>query len=210
MALSESITPLLAEIRANPRLRLGLWLIIGIAWIYCLLLLRDEVHRANNEHQAFAKKVARTLAQAGQNEWLERAESAQAMQLQHESRLWHEGTIGLAQAGFQDWLNLAVQQSGLSKPVITVAAQEENTSEKTTTGGKGADSTSNLWKITAKLSFDFTARNLYELMGRLAGHDKQIVIETLVIRTVPAPRAEMMLVAYFQKPAGPLEATGSR
>lgn len=210
MALSESLSPFLAEIKANPRLRLGLWLIIGIAWIYCLLLLRDEVQRAGNEHQAFAKKVARTLAQASQNEWLERAESAQAMQLQHESRLWREGTIGLAQAGFQDWLNLVVQQSGLTRPVLTVAAQEESASEKTAAGAKGNDNASSLWKITAKLSFDFTPKNLYELMARLAGHDRQIVVETLVIRSVPAPRAEMMLVAYFQKPAATLEATGSK
>lgn len=210
MALSESFTPFLTEIRVNPRLRLGLWLIIGIAWIYCLLLLRDEVQRATNEHQAFAKKVARTLAQAGQNEWLERAESAQAAQLQHESRLWREGTIGLAQASFQDWLNLAMQQSGLTKPVVTVAAQEESASEKSAAGAKATDAGSNLWKVTAKLNFDFTPKNLYELMGRLVGHERQIVVETLVIRSVPAPRAEMLVVAYFQKPAESLKAAGNK
>ncbi len=208
MALTESLPTLLAGIKTNPRLRLGIWLIVGIAWLYGLLLLRDEVKHATSEHQALAKKVARVGAQAGQNEWVERVEPAQAMQLQLESRLWRESTIGLAQAGFQDWINQAVQQASLTRPVVSVAVQEESASDKNAAGTKETEPNRDLWKVSAKLSFDFTPKNLYALLGRLAGHDKQIVVETLVIRGAPAPRAELLLVAYFQKPAAQLESTG--
>jgi hypothetical protein len=181
--------------------------------LYSLLLLRDEAQHAASEYQVLAKKVARIEAQAGQNEWAERVEPAQSLQLQMENRLWRESTLGLAQASFQDWLNQAVRQSNLSRPAVTVAAQEESALEKNTSGANDAGPSSDLWKVSAKLSFDFTPKNLYALMGRLASHDKQIVVETLVIRGAPAPRAEMMLVAHFQKPAaqpnGASDAKGS-
>jgi hypothetical protein len=200
MALIESISPLLASIKANPRLRLGFWLVLGIAWLYAILLLRDETGHAASEHQALAKKVARIEAQAGQVEWIKRVEPARALLLQQENRLWRESTIGLAQAAFQDWLNQAVQQANLTRPMVTVAAQEESTPEKKATDAKEAEPNSDIWKVSAKASFDFTPKNLYALLARLSAHEQQIVIETLVIRGIPVPRAEMLLVAYFQKP----------
>jgi hypothetical protein len=195
MALTESLLTLLAGVKANPRLRLGLWLIIGIAWLYGLLLLRDEALHAASEHQTLAKKVARIQAQARQTEWMDRVEPAQALQLQLESRLWRENTIGLA------------QQASLTRSVVTVAAQEESSPEKNAAGATAANLDGGIWKVSAKVGFDFTPKGLYALMGRLAGHDKRIVVETLVIRGAPSPRAEMVLVAHFQKPAAREQAT---
>lgn len=196
MALTEPINALLAGVKANPRLRLGLWLIVCIVWFYGILLLRDEARLAVSEQQALARKLARIQAQTAQTEWMERAESARARQLDLEERLWRESTIGLAQATFQDWLNQAVQQASLTHPAVTVAAMEENAGGETETRHD-----EDIWKVSAKLGFDFSQKGFYTLMGRLATHDKQIVVETLTIRGEPAPRAEMVLVAHFQKPA---------
>jgi hypothetical protein len=201
MALTESLSSFLAEIKANPRLRLGLWLIIGIVWLYGVLLLRDEARHTASEHQVLARKVARAQAQAAQTEWTERVEPAQAVQLKLENRLWRENTIGLAQAAFQDWLNQAVQQATLTRPMVTVAAQEESAPEKNATGATETGMNGDIWKVSAKVGFDFTPKGLYALMGRLSGHDKQIVVETLIVRGAPSPRAEMVLVAHFQKPS---------
>lgn len=194
MTLTEPINIFLAGIRANPRLRLGLWLILGIAWFYGILLLRDQARDAATAHQSTARKMARIQAQAGQDEWLARVGPARALQLELENSLWHESTIGLAQAAFQDWLNQTIQQSGLIRPAVSMAAQEENSAET------GPDQP--LWKVSAKISFDFTPQSLYALLERIEGNDKQIVVETLVIRGAPVPRAEMLLSAPFQKPAG--------
>ena len=201
MALTESLSPLIAAVKDNPRLRLGLWLIVGIVWLYGLLLLRDEARLAATEHQTLSRKVARLQAQSNQTEWMGRVEPAQAQQLALESRLWREGTIGLAQATFQDWLNQAVQQSNLTRAVVTVAAQEEIAPEKTTSIKTEPTLNRDLWKVSAKVGFDFTPKGLYALMGRLEGIDKQIIVENLVVRGPPSSRAEMVLVAYFQKPA---------
>ena len=141
--------------------------------------------------------------QSSQTEWTARLEPARAAQLELEGRLWREGTIGLAQAAFQDWVNQAVQLSNLTRPIVTVAAQEGITAAVDKTSGGAADPVApdGIWKVSAKLTFDFTPKGFYALMGRLAGHDKEIVVEVLLIRGAPIPRAEMVLVAYFQKPA---------
>ena len=209
MATFDSLSTLLAGIKANPRLRLGLWSIVAIAWVYALLLLRDEVRLAAGEHQAVSRKVARIQGQATQTEWIARVEPARSAQLELEGGLWRESTVGLAQAAFQDWLNQAVQQASLTRAAVTVAAQDESVPDKSATNPAETGVAGGFWKVSAKVSFDFTPKGLYALLGRLAGHDKQIVVESLVVRGAPTPRAEMVLVAYFQKPASPDQPTES-
>lgn len=209
MTLSESITSLVAKVQDNPRLRLGVFLIIGMFWLYGLLVLRDESRLAATEYQTVAKKVVRLQAEAKQTEWATRVEPVLALQLDLESRMWREGTIGLAQATFQDWLNQAVQQSNLVRAVVSVAAQEDNAQEKNTAVKTLSAPNPDIWKVSAKIGFDFTPKGLYALIGRLEGNDKQIIVESLVVRTTPSPRADMVLVAYFQKPSGAEKAIGA-
>ena len=90
-------------------------------------------------------------------------------------------------------------------PSAQAAAQEQSAPEKDVTGATKTGVRADIWKVSAKVGFDFTPKGLYALMGRLAGHDKQIVVETLVVRGAPARRAEMVLVAHFQKPATTLQ-----
>ena len=201
MALTEFIAPLLAEVKDKPRLRVGLLLVVGIFWIYGLLLLRDSGTLAASEQQTLAKKVARIQAQSRQTEWTARVEPALALQIELESRLWREGTIGLAQATFQDWLNQNVQQSNLTRSAVTVAAQEESAPEKSVVVKRNSDVNRDIWKISAKVGFDFTPKDFYAFLGRVEGHDKQVIVESLVVRVNPVPRVEMVLVAHFQKPA---------
>jgi len=200
MIAVDSFSLMIAAVRENPRLRIGIFVIFGILWLYGLLVLREEVALAGREHQTMARKLARLNAQATQTEWAARAGPTLAVQLDLESRLWREGTIGLAQAAFQDWLNQAMSQSGLTRTAAIVAAQEDSAVAKGGADTAGADPTRDLWKVTAKVSFDFTPKGLYALLGRLEGYEKQITVESLIVRGLQVPRVEMVLVAHFQKP----------
>lgn len=201
MIAVDSLSLTIAAIRENPRLRIGIFVIFGILWFYGLLVLGEEVTLAGREHQTMARKLARLNAQATQTEWAARAGPTLAIQLDLESRLWREGTIGLAQAAFQDWLNQAMSQSGVTRTAAIVAAQEDSAVEKSGANTTGADPTRDLWKVSAKASFDFTPKGLYTLLGRLEGYEKQITVESLIVRGSQVPRVEMVLVAYFQKPS---------
>jgi len=182
-----------SQLRANPRLRWGVWAILGILWFYGVLVLRDEVPKRAEAYNAVARKIARTQAVATQTTWGARREAAVAAQAQLENRLWQAPTLGLAQATFNDWLRDASNQTKLSRPNLTIAAQEDDT--------KGAEGMPKLWKVTARMGFDFTPQSLYALLARIGGYDKAIQVESLTVRGSPTPRAELQLVAYFRTPA---------
>ena len=210
MNLNHSAAALLSELKANPRLRWGVWAIVGVLWFYGVLTLRDEVQVKSDNYLALNKKVMRMKGTAAQSEWPTRLKDAQSLQLNLESRLWQENTIGLAQATFHDWLNQFAQQSNLTKVQLVVAAQDnESTVGKESARSDSGETrpSSDLWKVSAKLSFDFNPQSFYPLLKRILTNEKKVAIESLVIRSTPTPKVELMLVAYFRKqtPRAPAE-----
>jgi len=204
MIFTQAVNSFLVELKANPRLRWGVWGIVGVLWFYGVLELRDEVQRQSDTYHSISKKISRTQETALRTEWPNRLVETQSLQLDLESRLWRESTIGLAQASFHDWLNLSAQQANLTKVQLTVAAQDGESFDGKDKSGN--ENTSSLWKVSAKLSFDFSPQSFYPFMARIAAHDKKVAIESLVIRGTPSPKAELILAAYFLKPASGTEA----
>lgn len=183
-------------------MRWGLWLIFGILWLYAVLLLRDLVSEQTEQYANIAKKVARLQAEVQQQAWQDRVEPAKILRVQMESRLWQASTAGLAQAAFQDWLNQIFLQAAVSRPTITLSALDEKTPEKTDEVEKTGTTAAvpvDLWKVKAKLEFDFNPPAFLSLMTLIGGHDKKTVIESLIIRKEPFPRVEAVVAAYFQK-----------
>jgi hypothetical protein len=193
-----------SNLRNNPRLRIGLWIIAGIVWLYLLLSLRDEVDAITSEYRALAVKTARAESIARQSEWIARAAPAKALAFTAENRLWQESSLGLAQAAVQDWLNQAVQQAGVVKPVLTVAAQEEvraDTSDASNANKPAKPAPeADMWKVNARLGFDFSPKSFYNIMERISGSEKTFVIESMSVKGTPA-HVDLLLVAYF-RPSG--------
>jgi hypothetical protein len=204
MNFKQSAKTLYAAVSANPRLRWGLLGIVAVLWFYGILELRDQVQRKNEAHGILSKKTARIQGSAAQAEWPSRLKEAQSLQLALENRLWREGTIGLAQATINDWLTLITQQASLGKVQLGVAAQEDDVrAGKSSTGSDNgaAPPASDLWKVSARLAFDFNPQSFYALLNRISTNEKKVAVESLVIRSAPTPKAELLLVAYFIKPA---------
>lgn len=202
------VEELLAQLRANARLRWGLALIVAIGWFYGVLELRDDVQHQARQFDSAAQAVARLNGQLAQPEWVERAKAARALAVQLEGRLWQAPTSGLAQSALQDWLLGTAVKVGLAPPQISVALVEDAVSGAAAVNAPAvapasAESTTppNLWKLRAKLGFDFNAPALLDLLARMENNDKQLVIKQLTIRKEPAPRVELEVLAYFQKPA---------
>ena len=193
----------IAQIRNNPRLRWGLWLIFGIFWLYAVLLLRDQFRDKSEQYANAVKKVERLQAEVRQKEWLERVEEARALKVQMESRLWQADSSGLAQASFQDWLNQMFLQAAIGRPSMTLSAVEDKGSGMTDAEKKETVIPEDLWKIKAKLEFDFNPATFLSLMTQMVSHEKKTVFESLVIRKEPVPRVEAVVVAYFQKQKTP-------
>lgn len=196
---------LVTELRNNQRLRWGTWLILGIIWFYGVLVLRDEARASIEQHDSTLKQYTRLKALSTQRQWLDRAESAKLTKVQMEGRLWQAGTSGLAQATLQDWLNLTLTQSGVTRPALTVTIVDEKSGDVSGENAKAGSAdplTTDLWKIRARVEFDFSPPSFYKLMAQLGAYEKRTVVESLTIHKEPVPRADMVLVAYFQSAKG--------
>ena len=204
MGLGQKAHTLLAELKANPRLRWGCFAVVGILWLYGVLELRDAVQIRNDIYRTTGKNVARAQEVATQTVWPSRREEAQSLLSRLENSLWRENTIGLAQATFHDWLALQTQKAGFTRVQMTVVKQDEeesDTKSSISSDNSGSPTKSGLWKISARLVFDFNPQSFYAWMNQLSLNDRKVVIESLTIRSLPAPKAELLLVAYFNKPS---------
>ena len=188
---------MLSQLRSNPRLRWGLWAIAAILWLYGILLLRDAMQEGAGQYESALKRAAALQAKGGEKAWLERAEQARLLRVELEARLWRATTPGLAQAGFQDWLNLALLQTGVGRPAITLAAS--GSGEKEAGDAASAGMPEGVWPVRAKLEFDFDPKAFLALTRRLAENPQKVTVESLSIRLEPIPRAEATLIAYFHK-----------
>lgn len=90
-----------AEWRANPRLRLGAALVVGIVLLYGYLVLVDARAAWHADLSREVERVAKVRSLVGQDVWLERAESAAAARAALEQEIPPARTPGLAQAAMQ-------------------------------------------------------------------------------------------------------------
>ena len=136
------------------------------------------------------------------------------MQAALESGLWRGDSLGLSRAALQDWLAQQMKQAQVPRPLITLAAQDEDAPAAAGSAGAApdaaaADLAAGLWKVKAKLNFDFTAESLPLLLARLAAPSPRVTVESLRVVREPVARVEMVVVAYFQKPQPAQAAPGN-
>lgn len=182
-------TNFLNELQQNPRLRGGLWLIIGILLLYAFLRLQTYERQLVSEYNSTITHLARLQEVVSQAEWTNRAEKAQATRVELESRLWMADSKGLAQANFQAWLDLQSQTSKIEEQRLqiedTVVVPDH---EK-------------LWKVTAQLRGNFEPDKLQRILYRIANHNQLIVTERLEIRqNLRQPIFTLVVTAYFAAP----------
>lgn len=199
---------LLAELASSRRLRVGLALIVAVLWLYGVLLLRDARDERTRGFRQASVQLARLQLAAQQTEWPQRLEEAKILQAALESGLWRGDSLGLSRAALQDWLAQQMKQAQVPRPLITLAAQEEDApgapgpaaAAGATPDAAAADLAAGLWKVKAKLNFDFTAESLHVLLLKLAAPSPRVTVESLRVVREPVARVEMVVGAYFQKP----------
>jgi hypothetical protein len=192
----------LAEFRGSLRLRLLLAGVVAILWLFAVINLRDLAIAKYTQFVGVERQIAKTKLQASQADWPQRLQAIKLLQVELEGRLWQNSTQGLAQAAFQDWLNQAAIRANLGRPAVTMLAVEDKADSGPSDNAPGTGSPdANLWRVRAKIEFDFTQPGLMNLLKQVTMNPQQVVVESLNIRKEPVPRADMLLVANFQKTA---------
>ena len=194
------------ELRANPRLRLGLAVIAGTLGFYGLLAWQDHQQELAAQGQRLSAQVQRLSSRQAMDQWPQRAEDAQQVLQAVQRRLWRQSSVGLAQAEFQDWLREQLRRTNALNAVVKIAEADEPAARAGAGAGAGADTTaraprSDLTRVSAQVEFANTdPQILLALLAGLAGPERTVVVQVL---SVKPQRVEMRLAAWFLLPAPP-------
>ena len=175
------------ELAANPRLRLGVWLIVAILLFYWVAVVQPERSAlAVADYADTASRLASSEAvMARRDEWPGLLAAAQESDQALQQSFWRADTEGLAKAGLQETLerivadldvrNVAIE-SGSSRPVV------------------GVDG---LWQVQARLSANYSAGTELKLLHALATHPRKLVVDRVDLVRGRQSRVLLLVSAYF-------------
>lgn len=181
---------LVSDLRSNGRLRVGLALIVAIVWLYELLDLQDRNAIVLDQYKQTALQLARFGGQQNQKQWSARADSARAALSIAESGLWHNATLGLAQAETQDWLTQQLHSVKAVSYLVKVAESEAGPDKKS---GK-SDGPPDLSQVRAKLEFKSDPKVLNNLLLRMSTSAHQIIVESMLVNPT---KTELTVSAWY-------------
>ena len=194
------------EWRDNRRLRYGVYLVVGIIWLYGILLLKDRVALTREAWQTAEARNIRARATATSADWLTRARDVAASIGEHELLLWREGSIGLSQAAFQE----NVTQSFARADIVTRSARVA-----AATDAPVSVELADLVTLRARAQVEFRPASFYPWLASLAKSREEkratMVIESLTIRSGSFSQpaiADIELVGYAMKGAAASPAQG--
>lgn len=174
------------EWRSNQRLRLGICLIVVTFMVYGLMLLEDRQQAIIDGHRELEDQIGKLEAIAGQGVWVARAETAKAVRVQLESKLFTAETRGLAQANVQTWLD-----SQLKK--LQIADARTSVEQAVDMSGEAA-----IWQVTASVDGPFDYDKFTELLYAIESDPHYMTIDQLSFTTQNKPHLALRIRAYFQ------------
>lgn len=179
------------EWTGNPRLRAGIAAILVILMVYVLMVLADWRTVLHEEYQQRTLQLYKVQALAGKDEWLLRAERAQALDKALQSEIPTASTIGLAQAEVQTWMRQIMQAFG---PKMSTEAN----APLQVAGEPG------LWRIPITVRGLVSVQQLQEILRRIESSDRLTVVDSITITMIrDTPNVSLTAVAYYRvgKPA---------
>ena len=173
-----------AEFSANPRARLGAWLILAIVLLYGLLVQADRVRDAYATYGAAVARLARAETLLGGEDWPHALETEQAAGRTLEGAFWKAETEGVAQARLQAALTDMVKGLDLQRPNIRSGVSQ------------AVPDVPGVWQVQTRLACRYRPGAELQMLHRLATHPKKLVVERLDVRRQSA-RMTVIVSAYF-------------
>ena len=186
-ALGQALRPLAEEIAGNARLRWGIWLILGILLLYCILVQSDRLAAVHDEYAAEADRLAKAEAVLARRDWPELLEAERGIHRGLEEAFWHAETEGLAQAKLQAALTALTEgldlrdrlvRSGVSQPVPDLPG---------------------IWRVQTRLDAAYRPGVELRMLQALATYPKKLIVDRLDLRHRTRQDFYMTLIlsAYF-------------
>lgn len=173
------------ELKRNPRLRIGLIVIVGLIVIYQINGLgrwRDQIASEYSDNVARLERIRGISRQDG---WAGRAADADAMLKALKAEISDADSVGLAQATFQGWLGGLVKSTGVPLAI--------SMGTPTRVDGRPSD-----WKIPAKLTGRLGPRGAMELIRQIESRKELVTIDSIQLTNDRYPTLSLDLSTYYR------------
>lgn len=184
--MNQGLAAAVIELRDNPRLRVGLAVVLAIAWLYGLLVWDDAQSAARTELQDMRERIDRLRPfERAEGVWQDRAAEARALNAGLQSFFWEARTRSLAEAAFRDWVQARAQDSGMKVRELTVRAVEGPQASTTGTGATAsavADRAPDRLVLRARLVAGFVPSQTAQFLVQLHESPRYIGVQRLQIR----------------------------
>lgn len=185
-ALQAALTKVVADIRANSRLRWGIVLIVLVVLVDSGLRWSDAVAK---QQQVLAKMQADVAAlKSGlRNESALQESAASSRQLAAliDKRLWTVSSEAVGQARMKDWLTDMAKRNIADQYIVTLGASRElgkQDGENTTNSGATNKADSTIREFRANFSFKLTPRALEGVLLDIEGGEPFGAVESLLVK----------------------------
>ena len=186
-ALNQALRPLAAELAGNARLRWGVWLILGIVLLYCVLVQSDRVAAVHGEYAAEVDRLAKAETLLQRQDWPELLEAERKTHRALKVAFWEAKTEGLAQAKLQGALTGTVEGLKLRKPRIRSGVSQP------------VPDLPGIWRVQTRIDATYRPGVELQMLHALATHPKKLIVDRLDLRRRSRQDSYLTLIlsAYF-------------
>lgn len=175
-------------------LRLGVFALAFIVWLYCILVLREAAIAKRDAWFAVESRIVRAKALAASGDWAARSLEAKSALTDYETLLWKDGSIGLSQAAAQENASRSLAAAGLAVRQIRASGVDSPASAELP----------DILPIRIQVNFDFRQPAFQNWLAAITRERTEkrpaFVIDSLTVRGAPVPVVDAVLVAYAVKP----------
>jgi hypothetical protein len=191
-----AVQRLQSEWSSSARLRIGTWVVLAILVLYACLSLVEWRRSLLNDYEQASNRLYKTAALAGEERWLQRAQDARDLRRALEAQIPSAGTLGLAQAESQTWVQQLLRAYGRDMSSQANAPVP-------------VDAAAGLWKVPVTIRGALTPGQFVEMLRRIEGNDRLMVIERISIDNQRRPTIDMTITAFYRVRAAGQAAGGS-
>ena len=202
-------TELRAQWQTNTRLRVGAWAIVGIVWIYGLLLAGDAVVKLRQGSEALAAEIERLEPMTRNNPWPARVDEARQQLAALRTMEWaggEGGDLGLTEAALQDWVRATAANAGLRVREMTLTRAADGAAGVASPGpaaaGIGNGSPANGQVLKLRLSAEWGRGELAAFLAEVGRSERVVVVERLLLRPAATPPMAELDLRVWSRGAG--------
>ena len=179
-----ALGPLREEFASNIRVRLGVWCVLAMVFLYWILVRSDDLEAARAEYAGEIARLERAQDVRADEDWPLLLEAEQRTGAELTTSLWQAETEGVAKARLLAALNELAGEIELREARIQPSVAQP------------VSDAPDVWRVQARLMARHRIGAELRLLHALATHPKKLVVDRLDINQSRS-RVNILVSAYF-------------